>query len=378
MIIISYACNEANSTTIPLHVTIVPDYTSTSINLTRDTLRFPLAPGVLPETVSFNYFEDAGRKYVTFCDNLTRSLNVYDVERQILIKQLHPGPEPDGVSMEKMSAWMMSMDSIYVVNSYYLYKTSKTGKIQTKFDFTKQQANYSAQANVSNITPPVFKGNYLYLPAYPDLFPGKLTEIRKMKMMYRVNLDNGKYTLLYKLPAIYQEGLYGALFIMPFYCYNGEQFIYSFAADPNIYVTDLETNSLSFTGQSQYLDKVILPVKNEKEVATGEGMTKAFNQRDSYGPIFYDPFRRRYLRVAEKKVSPQQLASRDWTKSHTLIIFDENFKIIGESIIDKNINLYSIFTTPNGIYARTDGVKDENSLYFVRLQYVEKEAVTSK
>ncbi|GAA0552296.1 hypothetical protein GCM10009415_37800 [Chitinophaga japonensis] len=61
--------------------------------------------------------------------------------------------------------------------------------------------------------------------------------------------------------------------------------------------------------------------------------------------------------------------AKNWEREQRLIIFDEHCRIIGESSINKEVILKSIFFTANGgIYARVNP-RDEYGLHFVRLVY---------
>ena len=94
--------------------------------------------------------------------------------------------------------------------------------------------------------------------------------------------------------------------------------------------------------------------------------------RDSYGPIYFDPYAKRYLRVARSSISKADVDAKIRIKKQHLIIFDDQFKIIGESPVNDSMYLHMVFFTKEGnIYARTNA-KDEYALHFVRLVYNDK------
>lgn len=352
------------------HVEIKPDYDDVKIHSTRDTMIFPLEQNILPTSIAFNYCEINGMQYISFTDNMTQTINVYDFQNRRLVSQIEMGKIPNVGGGTKKSAHVKNFDSIYVSNIYQLYQIGVDGNVKNVFDLRDENLTVTSQIAVSNVIPPIFVDDRLYLAAYPNLFDSKLTDMKKWRVLCRINLKTGSHSFVYPLPKIYEKNLYGAPFLMPYYCYNKKkQFVFSFGADSDIYVTDLDSYNISYKGGSRFLSKVIEPVINPRELMSGEGTTKAFLKRDSYGPIYYDSYRKRYLRVAERRIGTQALISKDWKKEHSLIILDENFKIIGESLIDKELNLYTLFISPQGVFARTDAQLDENNLYFVRLDY---------
>lgn len=366
-------CQSANSHERDQYISIIPDYHSTGIQITGDTLRFPLDRGILPRSSSFNYQELNGHRYISFSDQMSQTVNIYDFDTRTLHWKIQLGTfDPQGKKFGKITGWFRNVDSVYISSGLTLYRTDTTGTILNTIDLSNKQPLF-ASTSLQNSAPPVFRGQELYLPAFPYLYDSKLDDVKKWPALCNIHLKAGNYSLLYNLPVIYYKNLYGGTFLVSYYCYNNlQQFVFSFPADPNIYISSPEDFSHTFVydGKSRFLPHSIPPV-TVKDLETGEATTKSYLLRDSYGAIYYDPFRNRYLRVAEKKLDQQQYSAKQWKKEHSLIIFDKNFKIIGESPIDKDINLYTLFITKQGIFARTDALKkDENNLYFVRLDYV--------
>ncbi|WP_315816506.1 hypothetical protein [Paraflavitalea speifideaquila] len=60
-------------------------------------------------------------------------------------------------------------------------------------------------------------------------------------------------------------------------------------------------------------------------------------------------------------------------RERSLIILNENFKVIGESVLNDGLDAFkSIFFTPDGgIYIRIKA-EDEQAIHFVRLEYSDK------
>jgi hypothetical protein len=177
-----------------------------------------------------------------------------------------------------------------------------------------------------------------------------------------------KCDLHYSLPVIYKKGLYGRRFLQYSYCYNDKNnFVFSFPADSNIYESNLTDYHISYPGKSRFQQGSIEPV-SRKSLENDEG-GKEYTFRDSYGPIYFDPYKKRYLRIAKQKVSKEAYVAKTTSRKSSIIVFDEHFKIIGEFICSDDYLLDTIFFTPDGgMYARINP-KDESALHFVRLAW---------
>lgn len=358
-----YGCENSESYS---RLDINGNYGTVSIRATSDTIKFPLDEDVLPHSQSFNYQELDGRKYIAFTDRMSQRFILFEFSKRKLILKIH-FPE----KIKKLNAFFKNFDSIYVVdNNKTVYRFDTSGSIKETIDFGIDDGPITAQIYTSNSTPLIFDGDILYFPAYPNLVDNKLSDMQEWKVLYKLDIKAGRAALVQKLPGLYMSNLYGANYLFPYYCYNDRrQFVFSFAADPFIYVSNQRDHSVFYSGESKFLSKTIEPVKNKKELNSGSGTTNAFLLRDSYGPIYYDSFHKRYLRVAERKISKADFLAKIWDKEHSLIIFDQEFNIVGESTIDRRINLKTLFISSDGIFARIDGINDEGNLYFVRLEY---------
>jgi hypothetical protein len=177
--------------------------------------------------------------------------------------------------------------------------------------------------------------------------------------------------LYYHLPELYQNNLYGFNFLNYNYCYNNHgRFVFSFPADTNIYETDLAGCHVAYYAKSRFHSGNITPVSKE-ELQGNDAGYKQYKLRDSYGPVYFDPFRKRYLRLAKQKISAADYTNKKLERKESVIVFNENFKIIGELEITDDFAFSTLFFTSNGdMYARVKP-GDEYALHFVRLEYKE-------
>jgi hypothetical protein len=88
--------------------------------------------------------------------------------------------------------------------------------------------------------------------------------------------------------------------------------------------------------------------------------------------VYYDPYRNKYLRIAEQKLDDANFQAKKWSKKKSVIILDEHFNITGESDLDPNINVYSFFFTPGGVYVQYRDENDEDHVVLRKLDYSNK------
>ena len=134
-------------------------------------------------------------------------------------------------------------------------------------------------------------------------------------------------------------------------CFDGENFIYSFYFDENIYVASIDHKNLK---------KIKVKSKYIKEVEYIDDFGKTTIERScelsNYGNMIYDKYRKLYYRIAypkttiEKNVKGYELREYG-TKNFTIIILDDKFNIIGETKFpDYTYNPRLIFVRKDGIY----------------------------
>ena len=173
------------------------------------------------------------------------------------------------------------------------------------------------------------------------------------------------------MPSLYRENLYGYSFLEYSSCVNDQgNFVFSFPADTNIYETNLTGLNNAYFAKSRFQTSTIASVA-QSTIDSGQGR-KEYYLRDSYGTIYYDPHHKRYLRFAKQKIRESDYLANKKERKRSVIIFNEDFKIIGESAVADSLGFKTIFITPKGsIYIRTNA-GDEQALHFVRLEYSDK------
>lgn len=342
-----------------------PSYDSVSMEALNDTLHFVLNGDVYNDIESFNLFQQHSIPYISFYDQRSQSVNIYRFSDQKLKKKFELERWFNNHRLYKTSVYVKNLDSILVSNKNTVYLFDSIGIRHNKMEFEDKSISFD------NTNPPIFKWGRLIASTRPSLDEESFEELRNWKVVQGIDLNNRSAIGYFSLPQIYRNNLYGRNFLKYGYCVNDKgRFVFSFPADTNIYETDLNDYNMAYYARSSFQKGDIAPV-SRKELSDDKGSLQ-YAIRDSYGPIYYDPYRKRYLRLAKQKVSEQDYISKSRQRTTSIIFFDNNFRIIGESEIKDNFSFDSIFFTPDGnIYARVNPA-DEYALHFVKLKYSEE------
>ena len=350
------------------HISIMPNYSMMTLSKTLDTVKFRLDSLTTPEMNSINGFNSKADKFVSMYNDFTKSLLIYEMEQGNLIKKIKLSSYLTRKELVKVSVFTKNFDSIFVVSFLDLYLIDSSGRIKNHINLIRNPITYFSV--LRNPSFAAVKDNYLYLNASPYLTSRSLKDIRKWKVIYKINLVNKTTSVHIPLPQLYMKEIYGTYYVRNYVCFNDDdKLILSFPADSNVYVysDDLDQPELAYAFKSQYFNGSLNPLSYQPDI-TADTLTKHYLRNDSYGPIYYDPFTNKYLRIAEKKISYDDYKTKKWIKEKSIIISDKNYKVVGETIIDRKCDPYCILFTPQGIYVKCND-SSENVISFIRFKY---------
>lgn len=366
----SISCSNISSPSITqsTYSYIKPEYDNIRLTLQGDSIEFVLDEDSYNQIRSINYFDQHDTSYISFYDARSKSINIYrfgskKLEMRIDLKKWLPDSH-----FKYTTVSVLNFDSIFVSNIGTLYLFDSAGVMKKQIE-SKEGTN--AIVAMDNSSPLVVKGNAVFTGVKSNVDDKSLKSLQKWRALYMFDLEGKAQELLYQLPEMYRKNIFGEKFLSAGYCLNDKgNFVFSFPADTNIYETDLTKYHAAYYGKSRLQLGPIMPVP-ETELRNKNGF-KQYVIRDSYGPIYFDPYKKRYIRLAKQKISKELYETNKWTRQSSFIIFDENFKIIGESKFPSDLSYSSIFFTPDGgIYSRVNS-RDEYALHFVRLAYEER------
>lgn len=361
--------NDEKVVSKPVNVRLVPQYENVRLVPQPDTLHFPLGEHTSNRIEAFNVFYEKATAYISLYDRGTKSINIYDFfsGKKVFRKSLHEWI--NSTKLDKAAVYTKKFDSIYVTTNSALFLLDSMGTVKSKIKFAEESDKWGS---ISHITPALFRNNLLYIGIKPFVSERSVKAQKKWRVLYEFDMMGNIRNRIYSLPDIYQRNLYGYAFLEYSYCMNDQNnFVFSFAADTNIYETDLSKYHVAYTAKSRFQIGDITPVTLD-ELRKADSY-KLYSLRDSYGAIFFDPYHKRYLRLAKQKIRDSEYESKVVKKKRSVIVFNEKFQIIGEFQMNGEFVFDSMLFVNGNIYARAN-TKDDHTLHFVRLSYEESDS----
>lgn len=367
LIFLVVGCQTENPVMPARYTYIKPRYDQVKMITTYDTISFPLDDKSYNAIKSFNVFSNRGKEFISFYDERSKHVMIYDFETRVLEKKINLKKILSESSLYKTTAYTRNFDTIFLANYKKLYLADSSCKIKKSIEYIDGPSNIWAQFENTN-QPALINGQF-YASVRPYVDPASISALEKWKVLYQFDLEKKQRTLSYHLPEIYRKNLYGYHFLDYSYCYNNRgNFVFSFPADPNVYETNLSDLNHSYLAKSQHQAAEITPAT--KEIIKDQDKTyKYYMTKDSYGAIYFDPAHQRYLRVAKSKITEKDFEAKNRNRKNSFVIFNDQLAIIGEAPIPDGISYKEIFFTRMGkMYARIN-TSNEYAIQFVQLKY---------
>jgi hypothetical protein len=340
---------------------------SLKISVTNDTIHFPLDTMTYNAVKSFNYFIDSDKEFFAFYDKRSQSVNIFDFHTKALNKKVFLKSLFNSSDFDKTSVYVNTLNSMLVTNNSRLYSVIEN-KIVDSIDF--QSTPMPTYATFGSTAQPIKVGNKLYADARLRLSKDLKINLSQWKMLYEFDLKRNVSAVYYNLPDVYLKKRYSHEFYEKSYCYNDRgNFVCSFPADSNIYETDLNDYHVAHYGKSKYQTGSNVDIKLSDKLRK-ENSQSEYLLSDSYKAIFFDSTAKRYLRVFKVKLNEDEIKRGQRRHKQSVMIFDKDLRIVGESQIEGDIALSSLIITRDGkIYARVK-TEDDTAIHFTLLTYV--------
>ena len=201
----------------------------------------------------------------------------------------------------------------------------------------------------------------------------KTHEWKDVSMFTYLNMKNGEVgPLPLHYPSIFDkdvENPAGGFSFSYEYNYNQNRLVCSFCGYDSLMVSDDLQNVRWYNGKSRYMES-IRPVLQE----TSEGLQALvkLKERGEYHNLMYDKYRDVYYRFVELPYELKQNESPfddPRGREFSIIIFDKDFNIIGETKFPGNKYFYKMsFVGRDGLYISENNLAnpdfDENKLVF--------------
>jgi hypothetical protein len=329
------------------------------------------------------YFNEAdSSKYLVRRDKWRNRIEFFNLDNQKLdfVMELS-STGPDGIG--KIGAFsIVNFDSIYLFGLYRktIFLIDKAGRVKDKYYFDENDNATIGDYFVSTGAPLIrTKFNEFSVSQFPAIDITKLTEVfYKSSVHVSINIDsNFTRNSAIRYPAIYLSSNYAiGIDINQLYrTYNDMKLshVFSFPVDPHIYVENLAGNIDKHYASSKFFD--FSPPSKSKD-HDWENERLYYIQTPKYTDIVYDKHRNLYYRFCQLPVKYEKGMYLPPNVSEimpfSIMVLDENFKIIGEQLFAANKYLYTnYFVNEEGLWISTSNPEnphfDENKLSFVLL-----------
>lgn len=362
------ACGDNKHVEVSDYKYYEPLYDGVKLVTSTDTLHFPLKNVTNKGVESIDPFSDHGVEYIAIYYGQSETVNFYELYSQKQVKSISIAGYLK-YRKHKTSVYCKNFDSIFINNNTTsLFVIDSSGANKSTIYFTK--SSLSTKPDFVNTRPPVLKDGYFYISFFASPETRTISKVRDWQLICRLDLKNNKKKNIYHLSERYMNNFYDYYFLNYSYCYNDRgNFVFSFSADSNLYETDLEGVNIALYGKSQFQQGDVEPVdKNAK----GYDLYTEYMARDCYGSIFFDSFHKRYLRLFRKRISRQDIEANKYPKIKSVLVFNKDLQIIGESPLPSGFLINTLFFTSDGqMYARTKE-DDKTTLHLLRIMYTEK------
>lgn len=349
---------------------------------TPERVCYPLSVNTTLYIKSLSVFTDeTGREHLVFMSNNEPELYIYGLKSRSLEKTVRYHREgADGVGPKAGGFLMADWDEIYLPSLYMpeIARIDTAGHKLKELQFVSSEEGFPFIMTRSVTGFPMLRlGGKLYCMQLPNpRLGGKMTTDSPVGM--KVDMESGEAEAL---PFCYPSSLCResgapALGIESRVsrCFNGKEFVYSFAFDEDLYVVSEDHRQVRrVPARSRYADKVSMPDKVPTDLTLA---TKMMCEFPFYGDVVYDGFREVYYRIAYPREDLELTESfvdlwQSGRSRFSVIVLDKDFRVIGEMMLPANryrSDLY--YVASDGFYISDSHYKspayDEDSLGFRR------------
>jgi hypothetical protein len=301
------------------------------------------------------YFEEGEKEFLAYFSPNDNTIKYFDFDtKKIIDKTVLEQEGPNSVGKNITGVTYINADTILVsTGTYQMSIIDKKGKLKYKKSFAKPASNQKdiiAEPNFQTVHKGIKNNQNIWIPVHPYVSSSQKGGLDNAPALYNLDIKTNEISSVMKYPDVYAKGVYGPNFSSFFYDYNTErkQLVWSFAADESLYVYDLQSKKTSsHNARSKYFNEIPPATQSVDEF---EEYTKFFVLSNSYGPVYYDPYQKIYVRFVNRAISQEKYNQREWWKKRSTVILDEKFTILGEVEFSEYINPEMGFVTKKAIY----------------------------
>ena len=331
-----------------------------------------------------------GKEYLYFQNSILADLLIYDIHNEALVKRVKFEVEgPDAIEGGFLDGFTMTdCNHIYISSlaKPELYVTDTTGCIKRKMSYAEAVDGYKPECCFLDNGAFQFIDGKLYLPQGVNFRFGKEV-MEKSALLCRLDTLSGEVEALpVKFPpvgGVIRRGSPGNANTYYQFCFNGQEFVYSFEYMDDLMVVNPLTHQVEYKAvRSRYIGEM----KPFSTQSTNDAvLQRELCEHPSYGKIIYDSCNKVYYRVAyvpqeiDKDVDALSLF-RTGRKQFSIMILDEDFNVIGEHLFPPyTYNPRLSFVSKGKLYISLNNIMNPDySDDVIRFQMVELVKNTQK
>ena len=331
---------------------------------------------------SIFHFEDEGKEFLSFGNQSTRQyateIIIYDLDLQNIHKRfplLREGPNAIPAAYGAVPFGNPNVFFYFQGNISRVTLSDGEGQVIRRYPVlpTDGKPVYFTDGFSYAYYPSFMIDSVIYFGQRGDKSSIRRDEWKTFSMFASMSLRDGKVSRSSLcFPSIFDMDVKdittGHEFVYD-YNYKDNRLVCSFLVFDSLMVTDDMRNVRWYDGKSRYLDRM-RPIL--KEGSDGFIGIKEAVEAASYSHIMYDKYRDIYYRFAEMpcELGPNEYVYNDAkAREFSVIIFDKDFRIIGETKFPGNKYFYKMsFIGRDGLYISENNEAnpefDENKLVF--------------
>lgn len=308
------------------------------------------------------FTDSTGTLCFTLLNTYTNSIYFYNYNTLEFIKKITFNKKgPDGIQSIK-GYHIKNMDSIYVYNMPFteIVLTNSDGKIRNKISLrgernSKDWSTYYPQYYPKTVNPFIeIPGKLLLTGQYFFSIPDSM--IARFNFNAQLDLKTNKVNFRHTYPKqLYGSGYNweGELFteVFPGLHPDGDKLIYSFPVSHDLYITGLNADDYTKVYAGSNLAGTIYSIGRDVHKTPGEITLIHYARQDLYAAVKYDKYRKVYYRFLLKGIPNATIRTRKEDKPIAVIVMDENFNYLGETVIGTGEDWYwqNSFVTLEGL-----------------------------
>jgi hypothetical protein len=341
-------------------------------------VKIPIDSNTTLDCMSMFYYKDrdTGEEYLTYLNSYKNEVQFYNLKSQKLEHKVTCALEgPDGVG-EISGFRVISRDSIYLTSRWSIFLVNSNGNIMDKIDYSKgtfiednaplnkvMPSPYISSSRV--YTPLVVKDNKLYItqaltynaPYLPKI---QMAPSLNSKVCLVIKKNGLKEFLPMEHPLANVEGLSNKHFSREF---DGNNFVYSFFEDPDVYVTKDHVHVVKYSVHSRFIDKIV-HLKN-KSMSSFEKYNVDYIKDAYYFNLIYDKYRKiyyRFVKLPDKyKEGDDLMRLVKYPQNFSIIVLNKDFQVIGETKLPTATYEYkNFFVAEKGLYLSINHIDNPN------------------